>query len=92
MAAASQTYIAAGGHGCGAADGTHKRAVRLARMWLNLKAKPARVKELAALMDCHWRTVYIDIMDMTIEPLEEGYVLDMIGAGLFAVRDLRQKT
>ena len=90
--ATSQTYIAAGGHGCGMADGTHKRAVRLARMWLNLKAKPARVKDLAAAMDCHWRTVYIDLMDLTIDPLEDGYVLMMIGAGLFAVRDIRLPT
>jgi hypothetical protein len=87
MATASRHYIAMGGNG---SEFITKRAIRLARMWLSLKVKPARIKELATDMKCHWRTVYCDVVDLQLEPLEDGYVLTMVGAGLWAVRDLRE--
>jgi hypothetical protein len=86
MAATSQ-HIAMGGNGAGPL--VTKRAMRLAKTWLRLKAKPARIKELALDMRCHWRTVYVDVVDLTLEPLEDGYVLVMIGSGLWAVRNIR---
>ncbi|MFA5053397.1 MAG: hypothetical protein WC565_05025 [Parcubacteria group bacterium] len=87
MAATSQ-YIAMGGSGAGPL--ITKRAMRLAKTWLRLKAKPARIKELALDMECHWRTVYCDVVDLQLEPLEPGFVLMMVGSGMWAVKDIRQ--
>ena len=86
---ALQPSIVVAPTGCGLAPQTKKRAMRLARMWLLLKAQPCTIVQLARSLDVYWRTVYLDVVDLQIDPLEDGHVLVMIGAGLWSVRDIR---
>ena len=54
-----------------------------------MKTRPWCIKDLAVELEVHWRTVYFDIVDLQLEPLEPGHVLLMVGCGLWAVQDIR---
>ena len=91
MAATSQQYmVAMGGHGTGLADGTKRRAKRLAKMWRLLLKQPCTVLQISKEMKVHWRTTYIDIVDLEIDPLEDGLVLRHLGNGWWRVCDIRE--
>lgn len=89
MDTSRQAIVAAPGYG--SSDQTIKRATRLACEWMRMKAKPWRIKDLASDLEVHWRTVYFDIVDLQLEPLEPGFVLTMVGCGRWEVRDIRQQ-
>lgn len=86
MAQASQHIMTLGGNGM--SDITHKRAVRLARMWLMLKDHPRTVKEMCAEFGVSWQTIYIDLIDLQETPLEPFWAPQVEGRGRWRIISL----
>ena len=75
-------------HGNGMSGVTHKRAVRLARMWQLLKDQPRTVKQLCCEFGVSWQTIYIDLIDLQTDPLEPFHVPTVEGRGLWRIISL----
>jgi hypothetical protein len=86
MAATSQHILVS--HGTGIAEGTYTRAVRLARMWILMKENPYTVKQLCVALDVHWATVYRDLIDLQITPLEDGCAPILVTYGQWHIAKL----
>jgi hypothetical protein len=90
MSASQPSMVAVGGYGSGLAGQTKKRAVRLARMWLLLKERPCTIVQLSRELGVFWTAIYKDVVDLQLDPLEDGMVLTMVGCGLWRVHDIRR--